>query len=369
MVDEGRVVRLFENLVKIYSPSYQERQVADYIKGYAESLGYIVFEDNAGERRGGDAGNLIVTVPATAEGPCVMFSAHMDTVEPSNGIEPVVEDGIIGSRGDTILGADDKAGCAAMLEVLTLMSEKAFPHGPVHLVFTIAEEIGLQGAKELDISDKYINYTYVLDSNGSVGTIVLSAPYQESFEVEFIGKSAHAGVDPENGINAIAAAAKAISCLKLGRIDDETTANVGTIEGGRAGNIVPERCRMFAECRSNDLKKFETQIHSMVQCFAQGAEEVGADVKIRRIRPYDGYYAAPEAPIIKRSVAAVERLGLTPNLIKSGGGSDANVFSKKGLNAVNLGVGFMNVHSNQEHVAVSELVNLSRLLIELARPE
>lgn len=367
MIDEARLVRIFENLITIYSPSHKERRVADHVKGYIEALGFLAFEDSAGEKIGGEAGNIIVTVPATADGPCVMLSAHMDTVEPSEGIEMVIEGGIIKSKGNTILGADDKVGCAAMLELLSILADKPFPHGPIHLVFTVAEEVGLHGAKALDLSDKSIDFLYNLDSNGAVGTVVISAPYQDSFDVEYKGRAAHAGVSPETGINAIYAAALAISRMKLGRIDEETTANVGKIHGGRAGNIIPDSVSIFAECRSNDFEKLEAQAKHMIEAFKQGADETGAEVFIRRIRPYEGYKVTVDSPIVKRVETAAKAIGVKLSPISSGGGSDTNIFAAKGINAVNLGIGFENVHSEQESIAISELKNLTGLLVELVR--
>lgn len=368
MVDEGRLVRVFENIARIYSPSYKERAMADYIKGYVEALGFLAFEDDAGSKIGGDAGNLIVTIPATTDGPSVLFASHMDTVEPSKGVEPFVENGVIRSKGDTILGADDKAGVTGMLELVSILAEdKSIPHGPIHLVFTVAEEVGLHGAKELDLSDKRIDYAYVLDNDLPVGNIITSAPYQDSFSVEYRGKAAHAGVAPERGINAILAVSKAICCMTIGRIDDETTANVGMIEGGVAGNIVPENVKVFAEARSINLDKLEAQANHMLECFNKGARETGAKVSVKRTRPYEGFKLKESDAVVKRVMNAVSAIGLTPKLIHSGGGSDTNVFNSKGVPAANLSMGAEDVHTTHEHVPVAELVNLAKLLVEVVR--
>jgi tripeptide aminopeptidase len=375
MIDKERIVRRFDELVRIYSPSRGERNAMDFIKGFAEALGFDVYEDEAGKKIDGDAGNVIVTIPGNISGgtrtPSIMISAHVDTVEPSSDIEPVIEDGTIKSAGDTILGADDKAGVVAMLELLNVIAENKedkqnkLLYPDMKLVFTIAEEIGLLGAKFLDMTENKTDHIYVLDSEGSTGTIVIAAPYQDSFEVEYVGKAAHAGVNPEDGINAIVAAAKAISLMKLGRIDDETTANIGIIEGGRAGNIVPETASVFGECRSIDKDKLEAQAGHMIECFKQGADEVGAEVKIRRFRPYSGYEVSENDEIVKSVVTAAESVGLETKMIKSGGGSDTNVFASKGVSAVNLGVGFKRVHSTKESVNIVELVNLAKLLVAL----
>lgn len=367
MVDAGRVLRIFENLASIYSPSYNERAIADHIKSYLTALSYLIFEDESGSSLNGNTGNIHLTIPGTADGPCIMFAAHIDTVEPARGVRVVVEDGIIKSKGDTILGADDKAGVAAMLELATVLAATTFAHGPVHFVFTVAEEVGLKGAKFLDLEDKNLDYAYVLDASGKVGLINVKAPYQDSFEVEFIGKAAHAGIAPETGINAIVAAAKAISMMKLGRIDSETTANVGTIEGGIAGNIVAERAKVFAEARSISLEKLEEQSEHMLECFNAAAAETGASANIVQYRPYEGYSLTEDAPIVARAIRAMKSIGIEPVVTHTGGGSDTNVFNAKGVAAVNLSMGAENVHGKDEFLPAEELVKLSELLLELIR--
>ncbi|MDI6715946.1 MAG: M20/M25/M40 family metallo-hydrolase [Actinomycetota bacterium] len=367
MVDESRLVRLFETLVRIYSPSRKEQVIADYIKGYIEALGFLAYEDEAGTGDVLSSGNVIVTIPGTAEGPCILFVSHLDTVEPAKDVEPVIENGVIRSKGDTVLGADDKAGVAVMLELASILASKSVLHGPVHLIFTVAEEVGLEGAKALDLSDKKIDYTYVLDASGKVGTIVISAPYQDSFEIEFKGRAAHAGMAPEMGISAIVAASKAIGCMKLGRIDDETTANVGVIEGGKAGNIVPDKARVVAEARSLDVNKLEAQAQHMMECCKAAAKEIGAKVDIKRYRPYDGYLHTGDDPVVKNVMDKMLAVGITPRLEKSGGGSDTNVFNSKGISAVNLGVGYDHVHTTDEYMPISEMVKLANLLVELVK--
>jgi len=369
MVDEGRVIRIFENLASIYSPSYNERGIADHIISYLNALGYLTFEDDAACFINGNTGNILATIHGTTDGPCILFAAHLDTVEPARGVRPVVEGDIIRAKGPTILGADDKAGVAAMLELASVLAGTDVAHGPIHLAFTVAEEVGLIGAKHLDLTDKRLDYAYVLDANGKVGLINVKAPYQDSFEVVYTGKAAHAGIAPETGINAIVAASKAVSCMKLGRIDSETTANVGTIKGGIAGNIVPERASVFAEARSIELPKLAEQSRHMVECFRSAADETGAFVDIDQYRPYDGYSVPEEDMIVQRAVKAMERIGITPVITQTGGGSDTNVFNSKGVTAVNLSMGAENVHSKDEYLPVDELVKLSTLLLELVRVE
>ncbi|HZD59566.1 MAG TPA: M20/M25/M40 family metallo-hydrolase [Anaerolineae bacterium] len=367
MVDRDRAVRIFENLASIYSPSHKERAIADYITSYVSTLGFLTYEDDAGKATGGNAGNIYVMIRGNADGPCILFAAHMDTVEPAYGVKPVIEDGIIRSNGTTILGADDKAGIAAMLELATVLSSTRIPHGPIHLAFTIAEEVGLEGAKQLNLDDKHIDFAYVLDADGRVGNINISAPFQDSFEVEYTGRAAHAGIAPETGINAIVAASKAINCMTLGRIDSETTANVGIIEGGRAGNIVPDKAKVFAEARSIRLDKLEAQSKHMAECFKVGADEVGAKVDIKHYRPYDGYLLSENDLVVRKVMEALTKLGIEPVLTQTGGGSDTNVFNSKGIQAVNLSMGAEQVHTEDEYLPVAELENVAKLLVELVR--
>jgi tripeptide aminopeptidase len=361
------VIEQFNELVKIYSPSRGEREIMDYIIKYANKLGYETVEDTAGDAHQGNAGNVIIKIPANTEGPHIMIAAHVDIVEPGKDVVPVLEGDTIRSEGDTVLGADDKAGVAAMLELLSILKQSSFAYSEIRLVFTVAEEIGLLGAKALDMTDEPVDYIYVLDAEGSVGTVVIAAPYQDSFEVEYKGRAAHAGVNPEYGINAIVAASKAIAGMKLGRIDDETSANVGIIDGGRAGNIVPESAQVFAECRSIDESKLKAQAKHMIDCFKMGADDVGAEVTIRRIRPYSGYRVSAEDDIVKRVFKAAESIGLKTSAIVSGGGSDTNVFAEKGFTSVNLGVGFKKVHSTEESIGVTDLKDLTNLLVALVR--
>lgn len=241
MINEKRILNLFLDLVKIDSPSLKEKDVAVFLQKLMEKKGLEVKEDLAGEACGGNTGNLIVRIPATGEGEPIAFSAHMDCVSPCIGVVPVVDEKIVRSAGNTVLGGDDKAGIAMMIEALAHLEEESIPHPEIYFIFSICEESGMHGAKNMDDSLLPAKEVVVLDSGGSVGTIVVEAPAKAGIQMTFIGKSAHAGIVPEDGISAIQLAAEAVSDMNLLRINDHTTANLGRIEGGQQLTLLPTR--------------------------------------------------------------------------------------------------------------------------------
>jgi tripeptide aminopeptidase len=291
----------------------------------------------------------------------------MDTVEPGRGIRPVInDDGTITSDGETILGADDKAGIAAVLECLRTIIDERIPHSGITVAFTIREETGLVGAKSLDPFPR-ANYGFVLDATGPPGEIVVRAPSQDKITATVHGRAAHAGVNPEAGINAIYVAARAIAAMSLGRIDPETTANIGIITGGKAVNIVPDTVYLEGEVRS--LKKAKREEHTALLCgiIEKTAREAGTRADICSTLLYDGYELGENNPVVQLAVTAARRCGLTPLLTQSGGGSDANILNTRGIPTVNLAVGMENVHTTSERIKVADLVSLTRLLVEITR--
>lgn len=367
LVNRERIVNTFLELVHIPSLTFDEKALVEKLAVTLRALGCVVNIDRAGEAIGSNTGNLIAVLPGDPQKPVVFFGAHLDTVEPGAGIKPLINEEIIYSDGQTILGADDKAGVAAILETLMAVVEDKIPHGDIEIVLTVAEEKGLLGAKQLDLSSLRAKFGYVLDSNGPVGKIVVKAPSQDTIKAVFKGRSAHAGVCPEAGINAIQAASIAISRMGLGRIDDETTANIGVIEGGRAGNIVPEEAKVTGEARSLDPDKLQNVTDNMIKRFEEGAKEVGAKVTVEVIREYDSYIMDEQDEVVATALEAMERLRLTPELVSSGGGSDTNIFNQKGISAVNLSVGPEDVHSTREHIAVDDLEMAAKLLVEIVK--
>jgi tripeptide aminopeptidase len=367
MINRDRLVRTFLDLVEISSPSKSERGVADYLKPRLEAIGFTVTEDDAGAKIGGNCGNLIATLEGTSEsGIAIFLCSHMDTVEPTEGLQPVVtEDCVIRSDGKTILGADDKAGIAAILEAARSAKEQSIPFKRVQILYTVSEEVGLLGAKEVDPARLRADVGYVLDTEKPVAGVVVSAPSHENFVVSIIGKASHAGIHPEQGVSAILAASNAISRMRLGRIDDETTANIGVIKGGKARNIVPDLVEIKAEARSRDEEKLRKQVDHMVRTLQDAAHEMGAKTEIDVKREYSTYRWTPEDAPVKLAQKAAKTVGIDAKLINGGGGSDANIFNEKGVPAVVIGVGYEGAHSRDEHIAVDDLVKSAEFTLAL----
>ncbi|NLY17398.1 MAG: M20/M25/M40 family metallo-hydrolase [Clostridiaceae bacterium] len=368
MINKERLVENFCDLVMVDSVSKQERLMADIIKEELTRMGYSPKEDKAGEAIGGNAGNVIVKIPGTINAEPLLFVAHMDTVEPGHGKVPVIDGDIIKSDGNTVLGGDDLAGVACILEAIRVIREQNIPHGDVYAVFTIAEEIGLLGAKELDVSKIPAKFAYVLDDSGPVGSAAIRAPYYNQFSITIKGKSAHAGLCPEKGTNAIYAAAKAIASLPfMGRIDEDTTCNIGVINGGRSRNIVPDEVTMEGEIRSiyeDKINKYTKHITDTIEKVATGE---GCTVKFDINRNHDGYNIPEDHPVLLLMKEATDRLGIKLSLHSTGGLSDTTVINNKGIPAVDISIGMTNVHCTQEQIAISDLVKVSSLLIEIIR--
>ncbi|BAF59389.1 di- and tripeptidases [Pelotomaculum thermopropionicum SI] len=367
VVNSGRIVEEFLELVQVDSVSGRERKMADLLKEKLARLGLEVREDAAGQAVGSDTGNIIGRLPGCGRGPALLLCAHMDTVEPGLGVRPRLEDGVIRSSGDTVLGADDKAGIAAILEVLRVVREQRFEHGGLEVVFTIWEEGGLYGAKNLDYSLITAKTGFVLDSDGPPGTIITRAPSQDRIFAVIRGRAAHAGINPEDGINAIQVASHAIARMKLGRIDRETTANIGVISGGKASNIVPDTAAIEGESRSLDAAKREAQTEHMCRAIREAAGNFGARAEITTETVYHEFSLAEESLPVRMAVAAARRIGLTPRLEKTGGGSDANILNSKGIAAAVLGIGMKKVHTTGEYITVADLVENARYLLEIIR--
>jgi tripeptide aminopeptidase len=354
--DSPAVLDLFLELAAISSPPGEERPVADRVAAYLRGLGLEVDEDGVGASIGASAGNLLCRLEPTVEGGTPLFlCAHLDTVPPSGPIEPVVDDGVVRNAAGTILGADDKSAVAVMLEAARRTVEDGRPHAGLELLFTPKEEVGLVGAYAFDHTRLHASLGYVYDQAAPIGEVVLGAPSAVGIEAVFRGRAAHAGMYPEEGRSAIAAAARAIADMRLGRIDEESSANVGVIEGGTARNIVPERCSFRAEARSHDEDKLSDLVREMTEtmAFAATLEECEVDTTVNR--SYRAYRFRPGDPVVRLAVSALERTGHTPRFALSGGGADANVFNERGLACVNLANGMTDIHTPGEHIAVADL--------------
>lgn len=368
MVNKERILADFFELVKIKCSTRAEREVADLLKGRLAGLGMDVMEDNVGEKIGGNCGNILAYKQGTIEGaPTLMLSAHMDCVEPCESVEPQLKDGIITSVGDTILGADDKAGVVAILEALRIIAEENIPHGPIQVVLTVAEEGGLNGSKNIDPSLLKADFGYALDSSGFPGEIITMAPGQNSINVVVHGKKAHAGVAPEEGINAIVVAGKALAELNCGRIDFETTSNVGIVAGGIATNIVPDIVELKCEARSRNMEKLESQTKQMKETFEKVAAANGGRAEVMVKKAYGPYVLQEDAPVVKAAMNAAESIGLTPVAKGTGGGSDANFFNNYGVPTAVLGVGMSKVHTTDEYIKEIDLYKNAELVTALIK--
>lgn len=368
MINEQRIVDLFIELVQVDSETKHEEKIAVVLKEKFTALGLEVVEDDAKEKTGHGANNLICTLPATKEGvDTIYFTSHMDTVVPGNGIKPSIEDGYIKSDGTTILGADDKAGLAAMLEAITVLKEENIAHGKIEFIITVGEESGLVGAKALDSSLVTAKFGYALDSDGKVGDIIVAAPTQAKVNATIYGKTAHAGVAPERGVSAITIASRAISKMPLGRIDEETTANIGRFEGGTQTNIVCDRVDILAEARSLIPEKMEAQVAKMKEAFETAAQEMGGRAEVDIKVMYPGFKFGDGDHVVEVAKKAVANIDRPSRLLQSGGGSDANVIAGFDIPTVNLAVGYEDIHTTNEKIPVEELVKTSELVVSIIK--
>lgn len=365
LVNRDRIVEDFLTLVRIDSESGKEGTLRNFVRSRLQDLGMEVYEDEAGEALGGESGNLIAWKDGNLPGPSIFVGAHMDTVVPGEGVKPVVEAGVIRSSGDTILGGDDKAGIAAILEALRVLKEQNLSHSPVEVIFTVSEEQGLMGSKHLDFTRVRSKLGYVLDSDGPTGNIIVQGPTQNEFMITVTGKSAHAGMNPEDGLNAICLAAYAINHLNIGRIDKETTCNLGTINGGRARNIVPDRVVVKGEARSLTPAKLDALTQEIITVFKDKVEEKGGrcEVEIRHLYPMIDL--EPGEPVVQIAARAARAMGREPVLTRTGGGSDANIFNGQGIRCANLGIGMKKVHTTEEFIMVDSLVDTARYVLQI----
>jgi tripeptide aminopeptidase len=352
-----RIVEDFLALVTTPSHSFKERRVADLLLAWLKEMGLEVREDKAGEAAGGEAGNLIARWPGDPSIEAILFSAHMDRVSNPGKITPVLDEaqGLIKSDGTTILGADDASGLAAIIDGIRRVAGEGAPHGDVELALTIAEEVGLKGSRGLDYSLLRSKMGFVLDSSGPVGTLVNQAPTQRTAKIDIFGKSAHAGMCPEEGINAIRLGALALASLKEGRLSPVSTSNFGIIKGGQATNIVCDHLHIEGEARSHDEGELIAYCHEVDKAFERLAE-LGGRVEIKWTEEYQAFNVGPEEKVTKIALKAISAIGREPAIVRGGGGMDANHFNQHGIKSLGLSVGYENVHTQREAQSISELV-------------
>lgn len=349
----------FARLCEIPSPTGEEREVADAVLDELRHLSVDVAEDASATPARAGAGNLVARVPGRGEGWLSLF-AHLDTVPHDGPIEVSREDGTFRSAGETILGADNKAAVTVLMELAARHARAPVPVG-LELIFTVAEEDGLRGAKELDIASLRAPFGYVLDHASPIGEVIVAAPTHKQLIAEFTGREAHAGLNPEDGHSAITAAAAAVAEMKLGRLDEETTANIGTIEGGTASNVVAGRCRILGEARSVDGERASAVIGGMVDACTWGASQNGCDVDARVSEMFRGYRLDPKSEAVRIAAEALRSTGHEPELVATGGGSDANALIAAGYDAVLLANGTEANHTPEELVTADALVEMLRV--------
>jgi tripeptide aminopeptidase len=376
MINQDRLKNLLLELVQIDSHSRKEREVAQRIKQYCEDLGAEVEIDDAGEKVGGNTGNVIARFKGTIPGAePIMMSAHMDTVVPGEGVKPIIEGDIIRTDGTTVLGGDDKSGCAVIIETIRSLQEQNIPHTPIEAIFSICEEVGLLGAKNVDVSRIKSKYGIVFDSDDP-GFLFTRGPSADHLDIEIFGLESHAGVAPEEGISAIKIAAEAIAGMKLGRIDEETTANIGVIEGGKATNIVTNYVNLKGEARSLEDSKLEEQTKHMVRRFEDAAAKYEVTVEGRttkgRIkahvsREYSAMDVSDDSHVVQLVKTAAARLGKEVKTLASGGGCDANIFNKKGIECANLGTGMRAIHTVNEWLDVKDMYASAAMTLEILK--
>jgi len=358
---KDRLISTFLDLVKISSPSWKEEAVIKYIEKVASSLGLECRRSACGMSH-----NLVVRMEGDPARKPLIFGAHTDTVTPCEDVNPVTRGNRIMSDGTTILGSDDKAAIAAFLEAMRVIREHKIVTPTIEWVFTCAEEIGLRGMKGMDFSMLASKRAFIFDCSGPIGTVIARAPSQIIMRADITGRAAHAGIEPEKGISAIDIAAEIITKLPKGRLDKETTSNVGMISGGRATNIVAEKASFDMEARSLDGKKLKALEKKMITIMKDIAKKRGGKIAVKSAIEYSSFNIPSNDPLIRTIDSACDAIGAKMKITSSGGGSDTNVLNAKGIRAINLSIGMSNVHTTREFILISDLCKGCDLVIAIA---
>lgn len=368
LINRERLLSDFVQILKIKSPSKNEKELGSYVLKRLEKLGLKVKMDDTGNKIGGNAGNITGFLPSSdrSKKNPLFFGAHLDTVPLGGEILPEIKNGkIFNADKNCILGGDDKVAVAAILEALEVIRENKIKTCGIYVIFTVGEEIAILGAKKLNLKEIKAKYGFVFDGEGDVGIIFNEAPYHDTMEFTITGKAVHAGIEPERGINSIKVASEAIANLKIGRIDNESTCNIGIINGGTATNIIPEKTYVKAEARSLNPEKLDRLTADIKAGFLKSAEKYGAKLKIKVEREYNGFKFGSDAVPIVIASKALRNMGIEPIIKSTGGGSDVNIYNSKGKISVDLSSGMEKVHSNNEYVKVAELEKLAGLILEI----
>lgn len=369
-VDEGKLLELFLQLIKIDSTSLHERAMADFLIDKFKGWNIDAVEDDAATKIGGNAGNLMIRLNSNSNqsSPLVLL-AHTDTVRSTAQVKPIIDNGVIRSDGTTILGADNRSAVALILYLISEIIDKKLKHRNLEIVFTVAEELGMLGALALDFSQLSAREGYIFDCSARPGSYVAESPTAFDFRVQCQGRPAHSAVAPEKGINAISMALEIMSQFPVGRINKDTVANIGTIHGGSADNVVPDQVNFTGEFRSfspSEIDRMKNQLENSCRSVSQ---KFGGNCQVAFKIGFDGYKLEPTMPVIDRLHRAMEQLHLVPNPMVYSGGSDVNVLNANGIRAVNVGIGASNPHSNEEQIALADMVKGAELLFRLVEAE
>lgn len=367
MINKERLLSSFLEYVKIDSESRHEKNMAQFLKKELEDLGFKASIDSSMDKTGSDTGNVIAFLEGDPLSEPLLFSCHMDTVIPGKNVEPIVKDGFVYSNGSTILGSDDKSGIAEIIEAIKSAKEQNIKTIPIEICFSVCEEIGLLGAKAVDFSSFRSKKALVFDCGGDAGTMLKAAPGQVSFTADFIGKASHAGTAPENGISAIMAAAGAISNMELLRIDEETTANISTFESSFPTNIVPDKAHIAGEVRSRNIDKLNINVKKIKEAIDDACKRFGASAETEFKTMYEPYSHSEDFYLIEKVKSACEKLSIVPKVRNGGGGSDANIMNRQGIDAIVVSSGMANVHTKGEFIKIKDMQDTAEMILELIK--
>ncbi|MCX5725683.1 MAG: M20/M25/M40 family metallo-hydrolase [Candidatus Saganbacteria bacterium] len=363
---KNKLLKTFLTLVRIKGVSLHEGEIVKFLKKELMKLGIKAYTDNAGKKIGGEVGNLIAEVKGNIPGaPKILINSHLDTVFLEKEVRPRISGGCVYSDGTTVLGADNRAGISVILEALKVLKETKVPHGDILIIFTVAEELGLLGSKNLDKRIK-ADFGFTMDG-GDIFEVINQAPAQKNFKVEVIGKAAHAGIHPEEGVSAIKVASEAIASMKLGRIDRETTANIGIIKGGVATNIIPEKVFLKGEVRSHSDKKLKKQLDHILSSLKKASRKHSAKLKVKVTTAYRSFFVEKNRPCLLIAQRAARNVGVKTTIKRTGGGFDANNFNLRGIPVVILGTGADRVHTKKERLKINDMVLSAKLLLEVIK--
>ena len=362
MISKERLVNIFIKMLAHESPSFEERPMAEWLINYLQDRGFAVHMDLCADKIGGNCGNLVAHLKGNKSKEPISFAAHLDQIPPCKDIKPIITGNLIHTDGTTTLGGDDKAGIAAILEALEHVLEEKTDLPDIYLLFTVCEENGLLGAKNFDANLLPVKNIVIIDAAGPAGIIAYKAPAMKTIEITFKGKKAHAGIEPEKGNNAVKIAADAITNMHMGRIDWETTVNIGRIEGGQATNIVPDRVKVLAEIRSHSKPKLEAELAYMIKCCEESKVKNHSEFVFKSELNYPAFELSKDEYIYQLCIKAFKKAGIEPNPIITGGGSDANILSALGYNCAIISVGMDNVHTLEETVNIDDMYKTAKAL-------